>query len=269
MEGDGIRLQVFLARAGICSRRAAEEMIGQGRVTVNGLEVRERGTKVLPDDRVLLDGRPLETERRLLYLALNKPPGYICSSHDPQGRPRALDLLPAVPERLYGVGRLDFLSSGLIFFTNDGDFAAKLGHPSAGIEKEYFVEATGHVPDELIEAFLRGIELEGEFLKAKSVTRLQSRSVGIVLVEGKNREIRRVFSRFRLHPLHLRRIRIGPVRIGNLAQGESRPLEETERELLLGKGEIPQTELPAGKFPEGNAENRKESRKKPRKELTW
>lgn len=229
MPEQGLRLQVFLAHAGVASRRAAEGLIAGGRVSVNGVTVTTQGTKVSPGDAVTLDGKPVKAETRRLYLALNKPPGYICSSSDPQGRPLALDLLPGtIRERMYNVGRLDFLSCGLIFFTNDGDFAAKLGHPRYGLEKEYMVEATGHIPDELISAFQRGIVIEDVLYKARYIERAASRCVRIVLIEGKNREIRRVFSHFHLHPSRLRRTRIGPVSLGKLAEGESRPLTEQE-----------------------------------------
>ena len=273
-DGDGIRLQLYVARSGAASRRAAEGLIAEGRVAVNGLTVTERGTRVLPGDSVLLDGKPLEPERRLAYVALNKPPGFICTSSDPRGRPLALDLLPKTGERLYGVGRLDFMSCGLILFTNDGNFAASLGHPSSGVEKEYTVEATGHVPDEFIYAFGEGVEIDGEYYRAKSVRRTGSRVVRVVLIEGRNREIRRVFSHFRLHPLRLRRIRIGPVLLGTLAEGESRPLSPAEVEALVeGRNRMPGD---SGAVPEalpvsgGTRPSARASRKAmPKKELTW
>jgi 23S rRNA pseudouridine2605 synthase len=172
-------------------------------------------------------------ETRQIYLVLNKPAGYICTNNDPQGRPLALSLLPSeITERLYSVGRLDFLSCGLIFFTNDGSFANRLGHPSSGLEKEYIVEATGVIPDITIDAFNNGITVEDIFYKAKLAERTGRKSMRIVLVEGKNREIRRVFSHFRLHPAVLRRIRIGNVLIGDLKEGGSRPLTDKELEKL-------------------------------------
>jgi len=230
-----IRLQVFLSHAGIASRRAAEDIIAQGRVSVNGVTITSRGTKVGEDDVVLLDGKSVQLESRLFYLALNKPSGYICSSADPQGRPLALSLLPAeIGERLYSVGRLDFLSCGLIFFTNDGNFAGRLGHPGCGIEKEYIVEATGQIPDAAVEAFKYGITIEGEHYMAKSAEKTGRKEMRIVLVEGKNREIRRIFSHFHLHPAVLRRIRIGPVLLGNLGKGASRPLTENELSQIFG-----------------------------------
>jgi 23S rRNA pseudouridine2605 synthase len=228
-----IRLQVYLARAGIASRRAAETLIAEGRVTVNGRALVTPGEKVLPGEEVRLDGVLVQPESRLRHLALHKPPGYICSSRDPQNRPLALDLLPReIRERLYSVGRLDYLSSGLILFTNDGDFAARLGHPGAGIEKEYIVEATGVIPATVPEAFAAGLTVEGVYYRALDIEQLGRKTLRIVLVEGKNREIRRVFSHFHLHPARLHRVRIGPVLLGDLAAGESRPLSEQELQNL-------------------------------------
>jgi len=234
LRGRSIRLQVFLSHAGVASRRAAEEIIAQGRVSVNGVTITSQGSKVGETDVVLLDGKPVQTESRLLYFALNKPAGYICTSNDPQGRPLALELLPSTTgERLYSVGRLDFLSCGLIFFTNDGNFANRLGHPASGHEKEYTVEATGPIPDIAVESFNNGITIEGVYYKAKIAERTGWKSMRLVLIEGKNREIRRVFSHFHLHPAVLRRIRIGPVLLGNLAEGSSRSLTENEIEDLM------------------------------------
>jgi len=225
-----------LSHAGVASRRACEEIIAAGRVCVNGVTINSPGSKVAHGDIVLLDGKPVQPENRLLYLALNKPAGYICTSNDPQGRPLALDLLPSkITERLYNVGRLDFLSCGLIFFTNDGNFANRLAHPSCGLEKEYFVEATGIIPDTVIEAFNTGITVEGVSYIAKTVERTGRKTMRIVLVEGKNREIRRVFSHFHLHPALLRRVRIGPVLLGDLHEGEIRPLRKDEIDKLLGE----------------------------------
>lgn len=232
-EESGQRLQVFLAHAGFASRRAAKGIIEAGRVTVNGIAVCAQGSRVFPGDTVMVDGKPARAESRFHYFALNKPPRYICSSSDPQGRPLALSLLPReISERMYNVGRLDFLSCGLIFFTNDGEFAARLGHPGSSLEKEYIVEATGHIPDETALAFERGITIEGTHYRSHAVSRINSRCLRIVLIEGKNREIRRVFSHFHLHPSRLRRVRIGPIQLGKLAEGASRPLTKQELEQL-------------------------------------
>jgi 23S rRNA pseudouridine2605 synthase len=233
-ENTEIRLHVFLAHAGAASRRAAEKLIAEGRVTVNGRKISAPGEKILPTDRVRLDGRQGKNENRPLYLVLNKPPLYICSSFDPQGRPLALDLLPPFPEtmdqrpRLYNVGRLDYRSSGLIIFTNDGAFAARLGHPRSEIEKEYLVESTVPIPDRMIEEFSRGLLVDGILYRARYIERMGKKSLRVVLVEGKNREIRRIFSHFHLHPEKLVRVRIGPVCLGSLKEGESRPLSGEE-----------------------------------------
>ncbi|MDR0589742.1 MAG: rRNA pseudouridine synthase, partial [Spirochaetaceae bacterium] len=209
----------------------------QGRVSVNGRIVSTPGEKVPPEAQVCLDGVLLRPERVFHYLALHKPPGYICSSSDPQGRPLARELLPGnIRERLYHVGRLDFRSSGLILFTNDGGFAAKVGHPSAEIEKEYLVESSGPIPDKVLEDFVRGMVIDQVFYRSSGIERLGKKSLRIVLIEGKNREIRRVFSYFHLHPVRLHRIRIGPVLLGALAEGASIPLTPGEREALMGGG---------------------------------
>lgn len=228
-----LRLQVFLAHAGVASRRASEGLIAEGRVSVNGRVITLPGEKVFPGDEVLLDGKAVSRESRLLYLALNKPPLFLCSSSDPEGRRLAGDLLPAdIGERLYNVGRLDYRSSGLIFYTNDGDFAARISHPASGIVKEYEVEASGPIPDSFVAAFRDGIDVEGVRYHAEEIERTGRRSVRIALVEGKNREIRRVFSHFHLHPAKLERVRIGPVYLGALPEGQSRPLTEEELEKL-------------------------------------
>ena len=235
-----VRLQVFLAHAGIASRRAAEKLISQGRVTVNGRQILVPGEKVLPTDDIRFDGNHVKIENRLVYYVLNKPPFYICSSFDPQGRPLALELLPpcpgpegSSPVRSYNVGRLDYRSSGLLLFTNDGSFAARLGHPSSEIEKEYLVDSSVPIPDRAIEEFGRGVLIEGVRYKAKHIERTGKKSLRVVLIEGKNREIRRVFSHFHLHPQRLQRVRIGPVCINGLNEGESRPLSKEELNFFL------------------------------------
>ncbi|MDR2418004.1 MAG: rRNA pseudouridine synthase [Treponema sp.] len=229
VQDKALRLQVYLAHAGVASRRSSEVLITAGRVSVNGRLVFTLGEKVLPTDTVCVDGIPVVIESSFHYIALNKPPGYLCSVSDPEGRRLAKNLLPPeIKERLYNVGRLDYLSCGLIIFTNDGDFAAKVSHPSAEIEKEYIVEASGLIPDEVAEEFANGVMIDGVLYRAEGIERLGRKTLRIVLIEGKNREIRRVFSHFRLHPLKLQRIRIGLVTLGNLEQGKTRSLTSKE-----------------------------------------
>jgi 23S rRNA pseudouridine2605 synthase len=232
-ERGAIRLQVYLAHAGLASRRACEKLIAEGRVSVNGAVLTGMGTKVSPSDTVCVDGKPVRPESVFHYIALHKPPLYICTSSDTENRPLARDLLPPeIVERLYSVGRLDYRSSGLIFFTNDGEFAARLGHPSSEIEKEYIVEATGLIDDSVMDSFLAGIDIDGIVYRALKAERLGRKALRVVLIEGRNREIRRVFSHFHLHPKSLRRVRIGPVRLGDLAEGGSRPLTAAELNAL-------------------------------------
>ncbi len=229
------RLQHFLAKAGIASRRAAEVLIKEGRVSVNGQIVTELGTKCSEEDTVLVDGKSIRPEEAIRYILLHKPAGFLCSSHDDYGRPLALDLLKeSFSERLYSVGRLDFESSGLIIFTNDGDFAKKLAHPSSEIEKEYLVSAHTKIPLELLKRFQEGIVLEGIRYQARSCRHEGDTELRIVLIEGKNREIRKVFKEFGLRILTLVRVRIGTVNLGNLAEGCFRALAKTEIDSLLG-----------------------------------
>lgn len=229
-----VRLQVYLAHAGVASRRACEKIIAEGRVSVNGTLVTDMGSKVRASDTVLLDGKPVQPEARKRYVLLNKPAGFVCTLSDEKGRPTAADLLKeAYSERLYNIGRLDMFSSGAILFTNDGDFAAKIEHPSAQIEKEYVIETTQDFPPELLTRFERGIRVDGIFYKCRSAAAINRRKLRIVLVEGKNREIRRVLDSFNCTIKRLVRVRIGNLDLGTLKAGEFRDLTAQERQALL------------------------------------
>ena len=230
-----MRLQVYLAHAGVASRRACEKIIAEGRVSVNGTLVTDMGSKVRTGDTVLLDGKPVHPEARKCYVLLNKPAGFVCTLSDEKGRPTAADLLKETySERLYNIGRLDMFSSGAILFTNDGDFAAKIEHPSAQIEKEYVIETTQDFPPELLTRFERGIRVDGIFYKCRSAAAINRRKLRIVLVEGKNREIRRVLDSFNCTIKRLVRVRIGNLELGTLKAGEFRDLTVQERQALLG-----------------------------------
>lgn len=229
-----VRLQVFLAHSGVASRRASEKIILDGRVAVNGVVVTELGTKVSAKDKITLDGKPLSLEEKKRYVLLYKPLGVVCSQSDEKGRPVAVDLLrESYSERLYNVGRLDMFSHGALIFTNDGDFAARLSHPSAEIEKEYIVESSLPLPRYLAEDFKRGVRVEGVFYKAKDAEELNSHRMRVVLVEGKNREIRRVFENAGVAIRNLCRVRIGNVELGKLEPGQFRDLSEKEVQGLL------------------------------------
>lgn len=229
-----IRLQTFLAHCGVASRRASEQIILEGRVTVNGVCVKELGTKVSDHDEVCVDGKKIYLELKKVYILLNKPAGYVCSSSDEKGRPVAVELLKEkYSERLYNVGRLDMFSRGAIIFTNDGDFAAKLSHPSSEIEKEYLVETSYPLPDGLDEKFQKGIRVDGVFYKAKETKVINTHKMKVVLVEGKNREIRKVFSDAGAAIRSLQRVRIGNITLGKIREGEFRELTDQEVKSLL------------------------------------
>ena len=223
------RLQAFLAHCGVASRRASEQIILDGRVTVNGTVVTELGTKVSNTDKVCVDGKPVHLEARKCYVLLNKPAGFVCSSSDEKGRQVAADLLrDSYSERLYSVGRLDMYSKGMILFTNDGDFAAKLSHPSSQIEKEYIVETSQDVSEETAALFEHGIRIDNVFYKCQRCEVLKPRKIRIVLIEGKNREIRKLLESQNVGTRSLVRVRIGNVQLGELRPGEFRDLTEKE-----------------------------------------
>ena len=229
----GVRIQILIARAGIASRRAAEELMRAGRVCLNGKPCFEPGMRAMPEDKLEVDGRPLVEETRKLYLALNKPPGYICAMSDPHGRPTAASLFrPTITERVYNVGRLDLESCGLLLFTNDGQFASKAGHPSYGLIKEYEVKTDRRIHGTFAVQFEAGLDEGGETLKAERVVIKDEYIFTVWLAEGKNREIRRALSLFGLKALTLRRVSIGPVKLGNLAEGSWRHIDIAEIESL-------------------------------------
>jgi 23S rRNA pseudouridine2605 synthase len=229
------RLNKYLAHAGIGSRRHCEELIVRGRVSVNGSAVRELGTKVEPGDAVCVDGQPLHGEK-LVYWLVNKPRGYLCTNFDPGGRPRAIDLLPHVSQRVYPVGRLDEDSEGLLLLTNDGELANRLTHPRFGVEKTYRVQVAGHPKREELEQLLKGVWLSEGHVRARRVRRLKAQGestwLEIVLNEGKNREIRRMLARLNHKVLVLRRIAIGTVQLDKLRRGKARRLTVGELERL-------------------------------------
>jgi len=232
-----VRLQKFLADAGVASRRASEAIIRAGRVAVNGAEVSELGTKIEPGrDHVTLDGVPLRTKRKI-YAALNKPRGLVCSRRDESGRATIYDLLPKEWGHLHSVGRLDFNSEGLIFLTNDGEFSLRLTHPRYGVRKKYVATVEGRVEPELLRRFIHGVWHQGEKLKAEKARILSgSNSQSIVeleLAEGKYHEVRRLFESQAMTVKRLQRIQIGRIKLGELRPGKWRTLTEPEIKSLL------------------------------------
>jgi 23S rRNA pseudouridine2605 synthase len=225
------RLNKYLAHAGVGSRRKVEDLITAGRVMINGQVVQELGTRVEPGQQVAVDGVPVRTEKAVYWL-VNKPRGYLCTNTDPAGRPRAIDLIPQVEQRVYTVGRLDEASEGLLLLTNDGDLAYRLMHPRFGVEKTYLVMVVGRPTGEDQRKLLKGVWLSDGHVKARSVKLMKSHGdstwLRIVLAEGKNREIRRMLAKLGHKVLQLRRTAIGPVELKHLASGKSRRLTKGE-----------------------------------------
>ncbi len=231
----GVRLQKFLAAAGVGSRRHCEELIAAGRVRVDGAVVAQLGARVDPaTQRVELDGRPVRAEPRRTYLA-DKPRGILCTSHDPEGRPTIVEWaarMGADPRlRLYTIGRLDYDSEGLILLTNDGALAQEFAHPSRHVEKEYRAWTDRPATRGEIQAMLAGVEENGELLRALDVVPERDGPrpcLRLVLGEGRNRHIRRMLEAIGLRVRRLRRIRIGPLTEADLRGQPLRELSPAE-----------------------------------------
>jgi len=238
--GGGIRLQVWLARLGVASRRSAVELVKNGRIKVNGKVTCEPGARVIETDTISMDGRNLGTSQRHVYYVLHKPAKYLCSTTDEDGQHRslALELIqPFVRERLFSVGRLDYMTSGLLLLTNDGDWARHLSHPSSVVEKEYLVQTKKEVPTELLEEFKSGIRIQGEKFQCQDYAITGPHSVRLILAEGKNREIRKVFQSRNITVKRVHRLRVGPITLRGLEAGRFRKLSEQEIKALRIAGE--------------------------------
>ena len=230
-----VRIQKFLAGAGIDSRRACEDLVAEGRVRVNGRVVQALPVFVKPGaDRVEVDGvavRPPKTAEPV-YVLLNKPKGVVCTNKDPAGRPRAIDLVPDVPTRVFPVGRLDADSTGIILLTNDGDLANRMTHPRYGLTKTYVVEVDGAVAGDDIEKLKKGVYLDGKRTGGAAVKVLRRHAtrtlLEVKLKEGRNREIRRMLARLNHKVRALRRTAIGPVTDRGIKTGNHRPLTPKE-----------------------------------------
>jgi 23S rRNA pseudouridine2605 synthase len=233
------RLQKILSQAGVASRRASEQLMLDGRVTLNGVTVRELGTKADPaHDDIRVDGRRVSVVTRHRYLLLNKPRGYVTTRSDPQRRPTVIDLLRGVREYVYPVGRLDFDSEGLLLLTNDGDLAARLTHPRHGLPRVYEARVLG-IPDAHdLDRLSRGIVLDGRRTEPADVRLLPhdrdaaNATLAITIREGRNRQVRNMCDAIG-HPVkHLKRVAIGPLRDPKLKAGQWRELSESEVERL-------------------------------------
>ncbi len=231
--------------AGVASRRACEELIREGRVSVEGEIERSPARKVsAASSRVRLDGRPVRPQQRLIYVIVHKPTGCVVTASDPQGRRTVFDLVPPLPARVFPVGRLDLNSTGLVLLTNDGEAAERLGHPRHGVERIYRIKVSGQVGAAALERLERGVELDdgpARALRARVVKRNQGSTVlELAVGEGRFRLVRRMMQALG-HPVRrLARIAIGPLILGALPLGEARPLTVPEARALrraLGLGE--------------------------------
>jgi 23S rRNA pseudouridine2605 synthase/23S rRNA pseudouridine2604 synthase len=227
-----MRLQKFLSAAGVCSRREGETYIQAGRVKVNGKIVTELGSKVDPDsDTVEVDGKLVAIASNLVYIALNKPKGYI-STCEQKNEKIVIDLID-IPERIYPVGRLDKDSTGLLLLTNDGRLHHRLSHPSFDHEKEYEVTVAENIPSGALKKLSTGLPMMGTKTRPAEITRVSSNHFRIVLKEGKNRQIRRMVRKVGNRVTRLHRIRVSNVRLKNLPSGSWRYLTDKEKSEIL------------------------------------
>jgi 23S rRNA pseudouridine2605 synthase len=257
-----IRLQKILSQAGIASRRAAEKLIAEGRVSVNGKTVREMGIRADPaSDDVRVDGRRVKAAQRLRYILLNKPQGHVSTRSDPQRRPTVIDLLHGVREYVYPVGRLDYDTEGLLLLTNDGDLAAKLTHPRHGIERTYEARVAGMPGEEALQRLRDGIPLDGKRTLPAQVALLNKTRAdrdGVLLItirEGRNRQVRRMCEAVG-HPVgKLKRTKIGPISDRQLKPGQWRELTEREVTTLtaLASRPVPHRPRRAAASPRGGS----------------
>jgi 23S rRNA pseudouridine2605 synthase len=230
-ESNGIRLNKYLAQAGVASRRYADVLIERGKVRVNGKTVREMGTIVEPSDKVDVSGTPVTPYTENVYLVLHKPAGVVTTMRDPQRRRTIAEMLPKGP-RVVPVGRLDYETNGVLLLTNDGDLANRLLHPRYGVEKTYRATIKGRLSPANVKALNEGVvtpEFEAAGAKVRVVAvRRENSVVDVTIHEGRNRQVRKMFEALGHPVLLLTRMRFGPVALGDLQAGQSRPLSEKE-----------------------------------------
>ncbi len=234
-----MRINKFIAAAGICSRRNADMLILDGRVTVNGSLVKEPGMDIREQDVVLVDGERIGSATKKYYIALHKPDGYVTTTDDPFGRPTVMELLGDIDARLFPVGRLDYHTEGLLLLTNDGDFANAVTHPRNEIYKTYIARVSGFPTLAKLGRLQRGIQLEdGKTAPCKAMVIRQEPDgveISISIREGRNRQVRRMMEAIGHKVLHLRRISVGNIQLGHLPKGKWRHLTPREIEGIKGR----------------------------------
>ena len=246
-----MRLNKYIAQAGVCSRRAADDLIKEGRVRINGAVLKEPGYDVREGDAVVVNGRSLDAPEKLVYYALNKPPGYVTTVKDEKDRPTVMSLLTDVDVRVFPVGRLDYDSCGLLLFTNDGELANRISRPSSHIEKTYLARLNGVPTTEQIWKLRNGIDIEvtekdkngnrftRRYHTKPAIVNMVSQAsrecvLEITISEGKNRQIRKMAEAIGLRVLALERTAIGNIRLGRTRQGTYRKLTAEEVKYLKG-----------------------------------
>lgn len=241
---DEMRLNKYLAESGVTSRRGADELIAEGAVQINGKRVYELGVKVnLKTDKVLVNGKPVRPEVRKVYVLFNKPKGVMTTMDDPEGRPCIGEYFKRFESRVFPVGRLDYDSEGLLLLTNDGDFAQRVTHPKHEVLKTYLVKVDGQPTEEQVHKLRTGVTIIGGRVAAREIERLKGTASDkydwfkVVIGEGKNRQIRRMFEKIGFDVMKLQRIAIGRLKMGGLARGEWALLTPEEAEKIFHQDE--------------------------------
>ncbi|MGI6751467.1 MAG: pseudouridine synthase [Anaerovoracaceae bacterium] len=231
-----MRLNKYIAAAGVASRREADRITAAGRVRINGTIIREMGYDVQPEDMVEIDGRRISISGKKVYIMLNKPKGYITTVHDEKDRPTVMEFVSDIGERIFPVGRLDADTSGLLIMTNDGELAYRLTHPKHGVYKTYRVRVGGVLSPERLDRLRNGVDLGG-FITSKAMVKLvkqmeRSAIIEMKIMEGKNRQVRKMLAAVGNRVLDLERTGIGDIRMGHLMPGHYRKLTQKEIEYL-------------------------------------
>lgn len=226
------RINKYIASCGICSRRKADELISQGRVEVNGQVVNDMGHKVGVDDIIKVDGKIIQKEEEKIYIALNKPKGYVTTNSDQFNRKNVIDLIDE-DVRVYPTGRLDMYTEGLLLLTNDGDFANAVMHPKNKIEKTYIITTDTVITKEQIEHLKNGVNIGDYITRPAKVKSIAKDKLEIIISEGKNRQVRRMCEAVGINLLNLKRVKIGNIELGNIQTGKYRYLTEDEKKNMI------------------------------------
>ncbi|MEE1013231.1 MAG: pseudouridine synthase [Clostridia bacterium] len=266
-----VRLQKFLAHCGVASRRGAETLIAQGRVSVNGTVITEMGVQIDEEnDRIMVDGVPVQPEKKMVYVLLNKPVGYVTTVSDDKGRNTVMDLVADIPVRIYPVGRLDYDTEGLLLMTNDGDLTYRITHPKNNVEKTYVAEVTGNISMNTLIQLRNGVYLDGVKTSPAKVEVIGATRFGtkleITIHEGKNRQVRRMFEAVGCIVKKLKRTREAGLILGHVPLGHWRKLTEAEVNMLkkIGTGKKSSASYSREKFKtQKPSMNKKPTRKKP------